>query len=172
MHMRRVLLSDTGDTIVEVLIAIIIVSAVLGGAYVSASRSLSVTRQSQERGEALKFAEEQVERLKTAIPTSPDTFFNAANVFCIDSANAKQDATVSPNYTISNSLPVASADNFSNYNSACAKGPVDSLTGKGRYNIATEYYGNPDNVFKVHVRWAEAGGNNNDELVITYRIVK
>jgi len=170
--MRRIFFSDRGDTIVEVLIAIIIVSAVLGGAYVSASRSLSVTRQSQERGEALKYAEEQVERLKSAIPASPDTFFSATNVFCIDSANNKQDATISPSYTISNNLPVASADAFSNYNAVCAKGPIDPLTGKGRYNIATEYYGNPDNVFKVHVRWAEAGGNNNDELVITYRIVK
>lgn len=64
MFMR--LRNQRGDTIVEVLIAISIVSLTLAGAYASVSRSTNATRTAQERGEALKWAETQVEQLKAA----------------------------------------------------------------------------------------------------------
>ena len=77
-------LSNGGDTIVEVLIAIAVVSAVLGGAFVSANRSLNMSRQSQERGEALKLAEGQVERVKS-LGTSADLYGpTTLSPFCID----------------------------------------------------------------------------------------
>ena len=59
-------LTAVGDTIVEVLLAIAVISAVLGGAYASASQSSRGLRQSQERGEALKLLEAQIELLKSA----------------------------------------------------------------------------------------------------------
>jgi Tfp pilus assembly protein PilV len=55
--------SQTGDTIVEVLLSIAVLSSVLGGAFVSANHSLKSTRAAQERGEALKLVESQVEQL-------------------------------------------------------------------------------------------------------------
>ena len=55
-----------GDTIVEVLIAIAIVSLTLTGAYASVNRSSNATRTAQERGEALKWAESQVEQIKAS----------------------------------------------------------------------------------------------------------
>jgi len=75
------ILNHTGDTIVEVLIAIAIVSVVLGGAYVSANNSLTGTRQAQERGESLKLAEEQIERLSEA-KINPAVFTQTN--FCIN----------------------------------------------------------------------------------------
>lgn len=81
--MKKKYLGSRGDTIVEVLIAIAVVSGVLGGAYVSASRSLNGSRQSQERGEALKLAEGQLERIKAA--TTSATTMTAP--FCMDSNN-------------------------------------------------------------------------------------
>lgn len=57
-------LSNRGDTIVEVLIAITVLSAVLGGAIVASNRNLTTTRATQERGEALKLVEKQLELLK------------------------------------------------------------------------------------------------------------
>jgi prepilin-type N-terminal cleavage/methylation domain-containing protein len=75
-------LTNRGDTIVEVLVAIAIVSSVLAGAYASANRSSKVTRTAQERGEALKLAESQIEQVKIALDsgvTLPTNFcFNAA----------------------------------------------------------------------------------------------
>lgn len=74
--------NNRGDTILEVLIAILIVSSILGAAYASTSRSLQVTRTAQERGEALKIAESQLEQIKTATDrSSPDVI--APDNFCI-----------------------------------------------------------------------------------------
>lgn len=66
MPKRIQCLTAVGDTIVEVLLAIAVISAVLGGAYASASQSSRGLRQSQERGEALKLLEAQIELLKSA----------------------------------------------------------------------------------------------------------
>jgi Tfp pilus assembly protein PilV len=79
---------EAGDTIVEVLVAIVIVATILGGAYVTASHSLLNVRESQERGEALNLAEGQVEALRwlamsVNTATSGNTVFNDPNLFCI-----------------------------------------------------------------------------------------
>jgi type II secretory pathway pseudopilin PulG len=82
----RIHLNNRGDTIVEVLLAIAIVSSVLGGAFVSASRSLRGTQVSQERGEALQLVEGQLERVKAALkdPLKSGAVLGAAGNFCLD----------------------------------------------------------------------------------------
>lgn len=62
---KRRPLNQRGDTIVEVLISIAIVSMILGGAYVMTNRSLQATRGAQERSNALKVVEAQLEILKS-----------------------------------------------------------------------------------------------------------
>ena len=47
-------LSERGDTLVEVLIAIAVVSLILGGAFVTTNKNLQATREAQERGNAQK----------------------------------------------------------------------------------------------------------------------
>ncbi len=59
-HIRR----QAGDTIVEVLIAIAVVSLVLAGAYASSNHDVSAQQDSQEHGQALKLAQTQVEFLR------------------------------------------------------------------------------------------------------------
>ena len=87
--MKEMGLTSRGDTIVEVLISIAIVGAVLAGAFVSASRSLTATRQSQERGEALKLVEGQLERLKSLADTNtPPSVYSVSSPFCITDTNA------------------------------------------------------------------------------------
>lgn len=81
MRSRRLLrrLNKRGDTIIEVLMAIAIVSAVLGGAFVSANRSLNGMRVSQERSQAVKLAQGQAELLSAATKdttASTDIFSN------------------------------------------------------------------------------------------------
>lgn len=56
-----------GDTIVEVLICMAIVGSALSASYGITNRSLARTRGAQERTESLKYAEQQVERLKEAL---------------------------------------------------------------------------------------------------------
>lgn len=78
-----------GDTIVEVLLAIAIVSAVLAGAYVTTNRSLRAGRDAQEASEALELAEGQVERIKSlsALPVVGRNIYSPSLVgFCITSS--------------------------------------------------------------------------------------
>ena len=64
--MRNLRHAQAGDTIVEVLIAMTIVSLVLAGAYASSNRNIRSTLDAQEHGQALKLAESQVEYLRSA----------------------------------------------------------------------------------------------------------
>lgn len=57
-------LSNVGDTIVEVLLGLAVLGSVLTAGYSLSTRSLSGVRASQERGEALKIAESQMELLR------------------------------------------------------------------------------------------------------------
>lgn len=81
-------LKQSGDTIVEVLIAIAVLSTVLGGAFAASNRSLKTTRQTQERAEALKVVETQLEKLKalTTNPTPSSGFCFAAESIVTSSA--------------------------------------------------------------------------------------
>lgn len=70
----------------EVLIAIAVVSLVLGGAFASTRKSSSATRTAQERGVALKLAETQVELIKAANSSgTPDVI--TGGTFCIASGD-------------------------------------------------------------------------------------
>ncbi len=80
--------NNRGDTIVEVLIAIAVVSLVLAGAFTSTRRSANATRTAQEYGEALKLAETQVERIKIAVDNNNSPNVLSAGSFCIDDSGA------------------------------------------------------------------------------------
>lgn len=101
--MRRFLIDDkrqSGDTIVEVLVALAIIGMVLAAAYTTANRSIQITRQSQERTEAVKVAENQLEVIKSIAgsvePMDGSEEIWDGEVFCIkqsDSAYVPYDDT-------------------------------------------------------------------------------
>lgn len=72
-------LNSRGDTIVEVLISIAVVSAVLGGAYAVVNRTTQNSQQSKEHSQALKVAETQIEQLRSLSLLPGDD----RNQFCI-----------------------------------------------------------------------------------------
>src|SRR5688572_7799333 len=84
-------LRDSGDTIVEVMFAIAIVSSVLGVSYTTVSRATNNARQAQERGVATKLLESQVERLKAKASEPSSVIFSGASTFCLDQTNTKSD---------------------------------------------------------------------------------
>jgi type II secretory pathway pseudopilin PulG len=152
-------LKQSGDTIVEVLLAIAVVSAVLGGAYVSATRSLNGNRQAQERAEATKLAEGQLERLKVII-SDPNQGILANDVYCIDDNVA--DATVDRIDFDSavTAMPALSADGTINYPAGCR------ITNGVRYDVSIARNGQN---FTVRARWDGSNGNGKDEVAIVYR---
>lgn len=77
-------LNQNGDTIVEVLIAIVIISSVLMGAFAISNLSLRQIRMAQERSEAQKIAEQSVENLDRMVKLNSSTLPNYASnhAFC------------------------------------------------------------------------------------------
>lgn len=147
---------QAGDTIVEVLLAIVVVSSVLAGAYASANRSLRGGRQAQERAEALKMVESQIEQLKAASASNNAVF--STQYYCFDSSGALKTLNALPN-----SDP--DVDDFSVvYPGACRYGTIP-----GNYNLSIV----PDaasRVFTVRARWDNVQGTGRDEVKIFYRI--
>ena len=158
--MKITALSVAGDTIVEVLIAILVVSAVLAGAYASAGNSLNGTRQAQERGEALKLAEGQLEQIKANVAAAKVP----TNLFCIDNTSGNAIVANSPTQrSITTVTPLAS-DSLSDYVAGCKSGNTP-------YNISVTRSGDDTNgyIFTAYVRWFTAGGSNRGEVKLIYR---
>jgi Tfp pilus assembly protein PilV/uncharacterized protein YegL len=77
---------QSGDTLVEVLICIFLVSLVLGGAYATTHRSVQGVRNAQERGEALTLSQAQLEQVRqNASSATPDVFTHAGGFCMVDS---------------------------------------------------------------------------------------
>jgi type II secretory pathway pseudopilin PulG len=69
--------TSAGDTIIEVLIAIAVMSFVLGSAFAISNRSQLSIQDAQEHTEALKIAQSQVEQLKQISDNNPGGFDNS-----------------------------------------------------------------------------------------------
>ena len=95
--MKYFKLTQGGDTIVEVLIAMAVISSVLGGAYASANRNSKSAQQSQEHSRALKVAETQLELLKAYATNFHDQFTSDPNLngsFCLQTDTAGNDVKI------------------------------------------------------------------------------
>ncbi len=106
-------LNTVGDTILEVLLCITVLSMVLAGAFVTSNKSLNASRQAEERGEAIKLAEGQLERVKSLGKTASAPIYSVSSPFCIDSLNA---ITAPPacNQTFGGAVYIVSVERVSN----------------------------------------------------------
>jgi type II secretory pathway pseudopilin PulG len=91
--MKHLAKNVSGDTIVEVLIAIVILSLILTGAYVTSNDSLRNIRDAQERIQALGIAQSQAEDLRAEsndvfIPSGNNlSYLSPPTSFCFDKNN-------------------------------------------------------------------------------------
>jgi type II secretory pathway pseudopilin PulG len=154
-------LNHKGDTIVEVLIAIAIVGMVLAGAYASANKSLQANRRAQERAEALRVAEQQLEYLKKA--GSDDAVNLADGNFCMASATGVR-------RPMTNGPPPAAygLDTFTLFPSGHYPLACRVSFNNGGYYYHPWVTGNAE-TFIVHVRWDGSGGLK-QEATLTYRV--
>lgn len=136
--------NSRGDTIVEVLVSIAILSIVLGTAYITSSSSLRRGTDAGSRNQAVGYAQEQIERIKNiansgsgTVPTNPR--------FCFDPDNPPDDPA-----TILGPSATCTIDNTP-------------------YSVVVEYDPAPSRkVYKVTVTWESAGGGQ-DEMLLYYR---
>ncbi|MGH7157761.1 MAG: type IV pilus modification PilV family protein [Candidatus Saccharimonadales bacterium] len=148
---------ERGDTIVEVLISISVVSLVLGGAYVTTNRSLLATRAAEERGNSLKLAESQVEQLKGLAKSDPEVIFGSGTPmpFCISSSTGQ---------------PVL-AESVSGEATADCKLNASGVptTTQPIYNVSVQR-ASDGNTFTVTNEWVDASGRITDNLRLIYRV--
>jgi len=135
--------NNRGDTIVEVLICILVISSVLAGAFAVTNQSLLEVQDSQERSQAVKIAETQIERLRgidllTATPPE---------VFC--SSDAAPSSATSTTYEDSKTCYF---DRNGSYLTAGADGSGFTLSPSGSGDISGLYSSQDGALYKVMVQ--------------------
>lgn len=139
-------LTERGDTIVEVLISIAVVSLILGGAYVTTNRSLQSSRASQERTNGTKLVEGQLEAIKDLANTTPAAVFNGPSPFCI---NLSDETVKSGTCTV-------------NANGGSVQ------TGEPSYRLSVVRTNT--NTFTITNTWDRVGSGTPEKIVMTYRV--
>lgn len=166
---RQIVRREAGDTIVEVLMATMVVMLVLGGAYVTTNRSLQATRAAQERTVALKLAESQIEQIKGLARNNPDAIFGgngypAVTTFCISQETGLPVVTIP--LDLATGLPTAP----SGFDPACE---VDASGAHAEsepvYRIAITR-DTATNLFTLIETWADVSGRTYNNLQLRYRI--
>jgi type II secretory pathway pseudopilin PulG len=96
-------LTQTGDTIVEVMIVLAILSLAISSSYATASRSLLNTRQADETSQATELVQSIINQLVALSPagSTPDIYQSAP--YCIypsGTSEAIQTISTTPSYTV------------------------------------------------------------------------
>lgn len=153
-------LRERGDTIVEVMIALAILTLVLWGAYYTANQSYRNDRDSQEHTEATTVAETQVEGLK-----SLGANFNPVNDQCINNDLVA---------TIDCEVDGSNTSNFYLNASSClsycytVKDVAEPTTTPFTLSVAPPVVIQLT-TYKVNVSWFALGGGT-DQVTLYYRV--
>jgi type II secretory pathway pseudopilin PulG len=143
-------LNSFGDTIVEVMVVLAVLSMALSVSYATADRSLLNIRQAQENEQATELAQGQVEELRTlTAPASPVNIFTAGG-YCL--------STTAP-YT---KLPSCG------FNYGGQPAPAVSAL----YTLKTTYaaVNSSGGTFTVTVTWPDVQGQGTDSIQLVYRL--
>jgi len=162
--------NQVGDTIVEVLLAVGVVGLAVAGGYGIANRSLRQARQAQERGEAIKIAEGQVEAIKAYSANADDStdLFNT-DTKCIDLTDSDNiESFLFSDAGTGNDVPSdPQTDPLIDYpEPECVDGfyhAVIDATEDTSGPVVNRYE------FTVTVRWPSLGGTDVEQVQMNYR---
>ena len=153
--MKHKYFASRGDTIVEVIIVLAVLSLAITITYSTASRSLLAARQAQENARATQLLRSQIEalRLLAATPRIPippikKDVFSQTGPFCIIKGGTGYEA-----------VPTSDA------------GCINIYT---FYKIDinhTNTFGKPD-TFTLTASWPDVSGQGDDTMVMNYRVHK
>jgi type II secretory pathway pseudopilin PulG len=146
-------LGQRGDTIVEVLICIGIISLVLTGAYVTSHRSSTGVRNSQEHAEALKLVESQLEQVRANVTDGLGDVFTVSTPFCMVDAKP-----------VSASVAPGSAKCVQNSSG-------NPTTSQPAYKLTTtRTTSGSGSLFTMHAVWDSVTGSGQAQESMTYRL--
>ncbi|MCA9330401.1 hypothetical protein KDA11_07140, partial [Candidatus Saccharibacteria bacterium] len=146
-----------GDTIMEVLIAVAVLSLILASTFTLANRSSATTRTAQERGEASKMAISQLEMLKAYMANGDPSDIPERQSFCLTPGigpNAQVQKSIA--YVNNTNGTISSPDNCKNnyYNFYVTRGS------------GTDY----KNVYTAYVVWEAVSGNGYNKVAMPYKV--
>jgi Tfp pilus assembly protein PilV len=142
-------LGERGDSLVEVLISIGIITTVLAGAYVMTNTSLETSRDAQERLNATKLVQSQIELVKSVATSNPNALFGAT--------------APTTNYCITTALAVVADTN------AACKVDINgnATTGQPAFQLTISRSGN---TFTVQDTWTSFNGKSQEKVFMAYRV--
>ena len=158
-------LSQKGDTILEVLISVAVLSLILATSFTLANRSTQATRQAAERSEATKVAQSEIEKLKFYLsqPGLADEP-NQDQFFCIDSSGPTM-VLVNLNGLITNLPAVDIPANYNAIDADCRWGTND------RYAVIIQRSnGANQNTYTAYVRWDSVTGRTVEKISVVHRL--
>lgn len=167
--MKRLFSNSRGDTIMEVLISIAVLSLILAVSFALANRSSLANVQARERGEGLKFSETQLERLKTylsspGLPALP----SSGQQFCMKQKSVDpavpNDIGVGPELFTSAVSTNPTTITTASYPAACKD------TQNSRYHTVITRDSTDTNKFTVTSLWDSVNGNGIERNDLVYRI--
>lgn len=139
-----------------------VLTTILGGAYAASSRNTLVNRSSQERLEAVKLAEGQIERLRIIVREDA-SIFDRTTPFCITQSGTTQLSAVNTNSaacSVSGSGDAADSSVTPRYNMSLQKiADVSSAGVTGARYTAT-------------ITWENVRGSGNDTLETRYEVYR
>lgn len=144
LHSRQ-----SGDTIIEVLLAMSVIGLVMGAAFGIANRSVQIGQDAQERTEALKIAESQLEIFKSEFAGNTDLQTQLEDSpFCLDNSTAIL-------AIIESSEPECSGING------------NGQTGLYKVSIIPpgDEINDPTRAYEFRVTWTRLGGTSNENGV-------
>jgi type II secretory pathway pseudopilin PulG len=162
--------NSSGDTIVEVMIALAIAAFAIGISYATASRSLDQAISAREHNEALNIMENQLTDLRLRYQKTPASTFestygnaNTNHHYCLNDDSTGPNDTVHQWTPIFNNNITVNSLGPPNYNSLCniQRTTQGALEGAIYWlDISTSPSGaqNSPTLFHVSVRWARLGG--------------
>lgn len=153
---RRMFKNQRGDTIVEVTLALTVLALVLGTSSVLANRNTKTLQNAQEKNVAVRYAQQQIEFLKTKAVGNIDVFtpYMGGGKFCMTSAD-------------SNPVPLADATcKLENGGAKYTQTITLQPAGDGIYNAKANVE------WETLTSWMDSSGNiqNKGNVQLTYRI--
>ncbi len=161
MKKRFSIHNSAGDTIVEVLVVLAVLSLAFAISYATANHALVQSRNAEEHSEALGLLNTQVELLRAAYTHNISTVPRNGTYFCMTAAPVNPVLGFSPGYP----TPTATFDNFTKYPSECKNNAFNN----GGYNWSIDFKLGTD-AFDLRVRWDGIGKQGRQQEELTYKI--
>jgi type II secretory pathway pseudopilin PulG len=173
--MKKILkLNTRGDTIVEVLLVLTILSLSFAISYATANAALKKSQNSQEHSQALGEMSSQADLFRSAVSKKSITSF-PADSFCVYTDPITKNIVTAPiGDTPTYKVPEAAADDHLGndaddpYPSQCKTGPDN------RYHMSVTYVTSAskpaENYFQIRVRWTGLGNLGVQQEQMSYKV--